>query len=584
MKKIAQVARRHRTTVFALLASFAFSAIVAYATPPTSPYTPAETLDPTCAPGDSNCSVLIIPSQTSNSGKYLTTNGSSLSWGTVSSLIGSTSSLGTETWLGTSAVSLGTASTDHTIFIGIDAGKNASSATYSNFIGYSAGNGAVGAVQSNFIGINTGNGAIGAILSNFIGYGAGYGAVGSSNSNFMGQGAGSSATGVGATNFIGYNTGSGASNVVYSNFIGYNAGLNATATNSSNFIGYNAGLNATATNSSNFIGYSAGNGAANVHDSNFIGYSAGNGAVGAIYSTFIDRSAGSTATNAANSIFLGTNAGKLDTVNNTASYDDTSTFANTSILIGHKTSTGGFSNSIALGAYATNTATNQFIIGSSNRAIDEVAIIGSAGQSCTIRPDTAGINCSSDERLKTNIVDLDSALDMLSGVRVISYNWNNTPTTNPQIGFLAQDLQTHVPTLVSTAANGYYQVNYAGMTPLLVKAVQELDQKIQALTPLNTDNSARGAIVSWLGDAQNAIEKIFAKEVDTQKLCLTDGAGASTCVTKEQLDTLLAGQQESIPEEIVQEPQEQPEEAAQDATVEPVVNPAPDETQSPSQQ
>ena len=46
----------------------------------TRPYEAGETLDPACAPGDSNCTVKILPSQTSNAGKILSTDGTTTSW------------------------------------------------------------------------------------------------------------------------------------------------------------------------------------------------------------------------------------------------------------------------------------------------------------------------------------------------------------------------------------------------------------------------------------------------------------------------------------------------------------------------
>lgn len=74
-------------------------------------------------------------------------------------------------------------------------------------------------------------------------------------------------------------------------------------------------------------------------------------------SIFIGTQAGFTTSqilNAKNSIFIGWESGKGDTVNNTVS--------GTSILIGNKTNTGGFSDSIAIGHGANNTAANQFLV------------------------------------------------------------------------------------------------------------------------------------------------------------------------------------------------------------------------------
>jgi hypothetical protein len=46
-------------------------------------------------------------------------------------------------------------------------------------------------------------------------------------------------------------------------------------------------------------------------------------------------------------------------------------------------------------------------------------------------------------------------------------------------------------------------------------------------------------IGTWLADAGNGIGNIFAGEVDTKSLCVSDDTGAKTCITKEQLDALL---------------------------------------------
>ncbi len=54
--------------------------ISVFATPPGSPYQAGETLDPSCAPGDTNCFVQILPDQTGNTGKFLMTDGSVTSW------------------------------------------------------------------------------------------------------------------------------------------------------------------------------------------------------------------------------------------------------------------------------------------------------------------------------------------------------------------------------------------------------------------------------------------------------------------------------------------------------------------------
>lgn len=158
----------------------------------------------------------------------------------------------------------------------------------------------------------------------------------------------------------------------------YSSGLTGTGQGNTStgyniILGTNAGNNATGAYYANFLGADSGNAATNAYNSNFIGANAGQSATNASASTFIGAGAGYQATYAANSIFLGTLSGYTDTVNNPAGSNDFS------ILIGNNTSTGGFSNSIAIGAFATNNATNQFMVGSTTRPINTMVVKGTGG-------------------------------------------------------------------------------------------------------------------------------------------------------------------------------------------------------------
>lgn len=72
--------KHYKKTFFALIFLFFYSVALVYAIPPTTPYQPGESLDPNCAPGDTNCLVQIIPDQTGESGKLLSTNGTNTLW------------------------------------------------------------------------------------------------------------------------------------------------------------------------------------------------------------------------------------------------------------------------------------------------------------------------------------------------------------------------------------------------------------------------------------------------------------------------------------------------------------------------
>ncbi len=198
--------------------------------------------------------------------------------------------------------------------------------------------------------------------------GAGAGATGVADSIFLGTNAGFQATTAANAIFQGENAGYGADGANNSIFLGTNSGYKASLAPSSVFIGNRSGYEAMLAQGSVFVGYDSGSGATLALQSTFLGTTAGKNAPNAARSVFIGDSAAENATNAANSIFIGNIAGRNDTVNNTVS--------GTSILIGNTTSTGGFSNSIALGTEATNTAVNQLMIGSTASPINQMVVKG----------------------------------------------------------------------------------------------------------------------------------------------------------------------------------------------------------------
>ena len=98
--------------------------------------------------------------------------------------------------------------------------------------------------------------------------------------------------------------------------------------------------------------------------------------------------------------------------------------------------------------------------------------------------DVAGTVCAqqfcnpSDLRLKRDVTPLADVLGRLAGIRAVRYrpvNAGDSERISAQIGVLAQDLETAFPELVvETEPDGLKAVDYAGLSGVLVGAVQEL--------------------------------------------------------------------------------------------------------------
>jgi hypothetical protein len=152
-------------------------------------------------------------------------------------------------------------------------------------------------------------------------------------------------------------------------------------------------------------------------------------------------------------------------------------------------------------------------------------------------------NTTSDRRVKENIVETQLGLDQLMQLPVRSFDFIKDPTHATTTGFIAQELEPIFPWAVSTNGdNGLvplgptstpWSVDYGRITPLIVKAVQDI---------ANITSSFQTNLIAWLGNAENGIAKLFAGEVDTQKLCVNDGPNDQSpiCVTKTQLAALLS--------------------------------------------
>ncbi|HEX2534944.1 MAG TPA: tail fiber domain-containing protein [Chitinophagaceae bacterium] len=93
-----------------------------------------------------------------------------------------------------------------------------------------------------------------------------------------------------------------------------------------------------------------------------------------------------------------------------------------------------------------------------------------------------GTAYTSDARLKKQVVNLAPGLKEILALRPVSYFWkDSSQAADLQYGFLAQEVKQVMPALVGgSETNGYLNVNYTAVVPVLVNAVKEQQGQIDA--------------------------------------------------------------------------------------------------------
>ena len=140
---------------------------------------------------------------------------------------------------------------------------------------------------------------------------------------------------------------------------------------------------------------------------------------------------------------------------------------------------------------------------------------------CDVR--TTGVFVASDSRFKENIEPIENSLDGLKSLSAVSYNLKPRFTANRsaagvgaddekaacdkktfdafyaeqqndpvRFGLIAQQVKEVYPELVRTDKDGYMYVDYIGLVPLLVDAINQLQAEISDLKcPKNSDEIAK---------------------------------------------------------------------------------------------
>jgi hypothetical protein len=134
---------------------------------------------------------------------------------------------------------------------------------------------------------------------------------------------------------------------------------------------------------------------------------------------------------------------------------------------------------------------------------------GAAGVgSISISNVATAYNTSSDRRLKENIVDTSDGLDKLMQVRVRDFNFISDPKKVRIQGYIAQELYKLYPQAVTVGGDdpkkSPWSVDYGRLTPLVIKAVQQLKADNDNLRAANDNEAAQ---IKTLAARLDALEK-----------------------------------------------------------------------------
>jgi len=120
---------------------------------------------------------------------------------------------------------------------------------------------------------------------------------------------------------------------------------------------------------------------------------------------------------------------------------------------------------------------------SSNGGVGYKMAIATSG-TLTVSADVIAFGSPSDIRLKENIKPIESALDKVSKLQGVTFDWKKSDSIldiKEDIGFIAQDVQKVIPELVRENEDCMLSMRHQGIAPILLEAIKELKQEIEKL-------------------------------------------------------------------------------------------------------
>lgn len=144
---------------------------------------------------------------------------------------------------------------------------------------------------------------------------------------------------------------------------------------------------------------------------------------------------------------------------------------------------------------------------------------------CSVDTFGGGWSCVSDQKLKENILQIDSASNIIEQLRGVTFAWKSDEEKNQVAGFVAQEVQKVLPGLVSELDDGTLSLNKDGLLPYLVEAVKESNGKVATINTMLIDRGVEldslsvefTKLVDRVAGVENRAEILEAKTADQDK-------------------------------------------------------------------
>ncbi|HXI94186.1 MAG TPA: tail fiber domain-containing protein [Blastocatellia bacterium] len=458
-------------------------------------------------------------------------------------------------FFGASAGAANTTGADNSFF-GRGAGQNNTTASFNSFFGYQAGLNNITGASNAFFGVSAGQNNTSGFSNAFFGFGAGFtNGTGQSNS-FFGESAGGRNTTGNGNSFFGRNAGSFNTTGFNNAFVGNDSGLNHTTGESNSFFGRAAGVNVTTDKRNVMLGAGAdfrSSQASSINafagDENvFVGYQAGGAAA--------RRNAAAFGTNAFvtcdDCMVLGTtnvrvgigmttpqqnlsvNGGLV--IDQAALNDGTLPMgANAALTFGSGSGEGIASKRTASGNqfgldFYTNFINRMSITQNGDVRINHKLAINELGaapsSNLCINLSNELSNCSSSLRYKTNVMSLNSGLELVHRLRPVTFDWKTTGQRD--LGLIAEEVEKVEPLLVTRNKTGQIEgVKYDHLSVVFINAIKEQQSQItKQQTRMETQQTQIENQLLEIKRQQKQIENLL-------KVVCLDHPGATLCKPKE---------------------------------------------------